>query len=187
MRIIIAAIVGGIVMFMWGAVSHMLTPVGEMGLKTIANEEPVVMSLQANLKEPGFYFVPGMDMSKEPTPEEEAAWTARYEKGPNAIVIYSPTGETPMSPKQLAVELGSDVFASLIVALLLTWTAAAFTKRVAMATLIGLVAWLSVNVSYWNWYHFPAAMVMGELIDQVVGWFLTGLVMAFILRKQTML
>ena len=93
-------------MFMWGAVSHMLTPVGEMGLKTIANEEPVVMSLQANLKEPGFYFVPGMDMSKEPTPEEEAAWTARYEKGPNAIVIYSPSRSPQLPDVPSSTEAG---------------------------------------------------------------------------------
>src|SRR4051794_20716805 len=118
MRIVIAAIVGGIVMFMWGAVSHMLTPIGEMGMKTIPNETAVVSTLQSNLNEPGFYFIPGMDMSKELTPEEKAAWAAKYEKGPNAIVIYQPTGETPMSPKQFGIELASNIAAALVVALL---------------------------------------------------------------------
>jgi len=186
MRIIVAAIAGGVVMFMWGAVSHMVTPIGEMGLKNTPNESAVVSTLQSNLTEPGFYFIPGMDMSKPMSAEEEAAWTAKYEKGPNAIVIYHPDGETPMSPKQFGVELGSNILAALVVALLLTWTAASFSKRVAMATLIGLTAWLSINVSYWNWYRFPTAMVMGELIDQVVGWLLVGLVMAFILRNKTL-
>ena len=187
MRIVIAAIVGGIVMFMWGAVSHMLTPIGEMGMKTIPNETAVVSTLQSNLNEPGFYFIPGMDMSKALTPEEKDAWAAKYEKGPNAIVIYQPTGETPMSPKQFGVELASNIAAALVVALLMTWMVASFSKRVAMAALIGLTAWLSINVSYWNWYHFPIAMVTGELIDQVVGWFLSGIVMAFILRKRTLI
>jgi hypothetical protein len=186
MRIIIAAIVGGIVMFVWGAASHMLTPIGEMGLKTTPNEAPIVSALQSNLNEPGFYFIPGMDMHKEVSAEEQAAWTARYEKGPNAIVIYQPTGETPMSPKQLGTEFISNILAALVVALLMTWTVGSFAKRVAMATLVGLTAWLSIDVSYWNWYHFPIGMITGELLEQVIGWLLTGFVMAFILRNRTL-
>ena len=33
MRIYIAGLIGGIVLFVWGAVSHMVLPVGEMGIQ----------------------------------------------------------------------------------------------------------------------------------------------------------
>ena len=33
MRILIAGVIGGLVMFMWGAVAHMMLPIGEMGMK----------------------------------------------------------------------------------------------------------------------------------------------------------
>ncbi|MEO8647976.1 MAG: hypothetical protein ABI539_02300 [Acidobacteriota bacterium] len=183
MRILIAGIVGGIVMFMWGAFSHMVIGMGEAGVKNAPNEPAVVAALKANLTEPGFYFVPGMDMSREQTAEEKAAWTAAYTTGPNAIIVYHPTGETPMSPRQFGVELGSNIAAALIVALFFTWLTPSFSKRVALATLVGLVAWLSVNVSYWNWYRFPGSMMASELIEELIGWFLVGLVMAFIVRS----
>ena len=184
MRIIIAGIIGGIVMFMWGAVSHMVLPVGEMGLKAIPNETAVVADLRANITEPGMYFIPGMDMSRAQTPEEEAAWTEKYTAGPNALLIYHPTGETPMSPRQFAAELGTDILASIFVALFFTWMTPSFSKRVVLATLIGLVAWLSIDVSYWNWFRFPGSFIAGELVDQVVGWFAAGLVMAFIAKPR---
>jgi hypothetical protein len=57
-----------------------------------------------------------------------------------------------------------------------------YGQRVLFVALLGLIAWLSINVSYWNWYGFPTAFVLGEGIDQVVGWLLAGLAMAKIIR-----
>ena len=90
-----------------------------------------------------------------------------------------------MSPKQFAVELGTNILAAIFVALFFTWMTPSFSKRVVLATLIGLVAWLSIDVSYWNWFRFPGSFITGELIDQVVGWFVAGLVMAFIAKPRT--
>ena len=184
MRILVAGLAGGIVLFIWGAVSHMVLGVGEMGFKTIPNEVSVVSNLKANLSEPGMYIVPGMDMTRTPTAEEQAAWTAKYQEGPNALVIYQPTGVAPFSPQQLGIELLSNILAAIVVALMLSWLVPSFSKRVALATLFGLGAWLSIDVSYWDWYRFPSEFITGELIEQVVGWFIAGLVMAFIVRPR---
>ena len=186
MRIIVAGIVGGIVMFFWGFVSHMALGVGEAGIKTLpdAKEAPIVAAMKANISEPGLYFVPGMDMSRKSTDEEWAAWTSKYEAGPTAFLVYSPVGETPMSPKQLGVEFASNVLAALVGAFMLSWTVPSLGKRVVLATLIGLAAWLSINVSYWDWYRFPAAFVSSELIEQVAGWFLSGLAMGLVLKQK---
>lgn len=43
---------------------------------------------------------------------------------------------------------------------------------------LGLFAWISISLSYWNWYAFPADFVVAEGIDQVAGWFLAGLAVA---------
>ena len=186
MRIIVAGIVGGIVMFFWGAVAHMFLGVGEAGVKTLpdAKEAPIVAAMKSNITEPGLYFMPGMDMSRTPTTEEMAAWTAKYEAGPTVFLVYNQTGETAMSPKQFGVEFASNILAAIVGAFMLSWTVPSFGKRVALATLIGLAAWLSINVSYWDWYRFPGAFVNSELIEQVVGWFLSGLAMAFVLKPK---
>ena len=184
MRILIAGIGGGIVLFIWGAVSHMALGVGESAFKPLPNEMAVVSNLKANISEPGMYILPGMDMTHPQTSEEQAAWTAKYKEGPNALIIYNPTGVTPFSPGQLGIELISDILAALIVALMFTWLVPSFSKRVVFAALFGLAAWLSIVVSYWDWYRFPTEFITGELIEQVVGWFIAGLVMAFIVRPK---
>ena len=182
MRILVAAIAGGLVMFVWSAVAHLFLGVGEAGIKSIPNEAPVVAALKANISEPGLYFVPGMDMSRRPTDEEMALWTAKYQAGPDAIIVYTPVGDTPMSARQLGVEFISNVLAALAGAFILSWSVPSFGKRVILATLIGLAAWLSINVSYWEWYHFPGTFVGSELLEQGVGWFLSGFAMACVLK-----
>jgi hypothetical protein len=37
-------------------------------------------------------------------------------------------------------------------------------------------------VSYWNWYGFPTDFTTGAALDEIIGWFLGGLVLAAIVR-----
>ena len=118
MRLIIAAVLAGIVMFMWGAVSHMFLGIGDAGVTPMPNENAVSAVLKTNITEPGFYFMPGMDMSHRATDEQQVAWTAKYKEGPTALLIFHPTGEEPMSMKQFGVELGSNIAAALVVGMI---------------------------------------------------------------------
>jgi hypothetical protein len=47
---------------------------------------------------------------------------------------------------------------------------------------MGLFGFLSILVSYWNWYGFPTDFTIGAVLDEVIGWFLAGLVLAAIVR-----
>lgn len=181
-RIAIAGIVGGIVMFVWGAVGHMFLGVGEFGVKSMPNEDAVVACMKSNIPDAGLYFAPGMDMSKKPTDEEFAAWSAKYEAGPNVFLVYRPTGAEAMSMHRFGIELLSNILAALVGAFMLSFVQPSFFKRVVVATGIGIAAWLSINVSYYDWYRFPANFVASELIEQGVGWALSGAAMAMIVR-----
>lgn len=184
MRLVVAAVIAGIVMFMWGAVSHMFLGIGDAGVTPMPNETAVESALKTNITEPGLYFMPGMEMSHNASAEQQAAWAAKYKQGPTALLIYHPIGEEPMSIKQFGVELGSNIAAALVVGMILSLGAVSFSRGVTISTLVGLAAWLSVNVSYWNWYRFPTNFVTAELIDQVAGWLLAGFVLGFILRRR---
>ena len=46
--------------------------------------------------------------------------------------------------------------------------------RVVVAGAMGLFAWLTISVPYWNWYMFPVSFTLGAWIEQVVGWVLAG-------------
>jgi hypothetical protein len=154
-------------------------------VKQVPNEAAVIATMKTNITEPGFYYLPGMDMSKTPTDEEMAAVTAKHKEGPTAILIYQPTGSDVMAPSQLGTEFASNVLAAFAGALILWFAAVGFARGVIISTLVALAGWLSINASYWNWYQFPTGFVTAELIDQVAGWFLAGLVMAFILKRRS--
>ena len=183
-RIVIAALVGGIAVFGWGAISHMVLPLGEMGLSRLRGEEALVAQIKLSVTEPGFYMFPGMDPdSNKMTLPEQVAWEKKYEAGPRGVVIFDPTGDKAMGPKMLGTEFASNVLGCLMLAIVLAHIPAPLGKRVMLATLMGLFAWLMIDVSYWNWYRFPTIFAVQGLIDQGVGGLVAGLAIALVLGK----
>ncbi|HEV8239855.1 MAG TPA: hypothetical protein VGS57_10855 [Thermoanaerobaculia bacterium] len=182
-RIAIAAVVGGLAMFIWGAISHMLTPLGEAGLKSMpaASEPAVTGALSANVPDDGMYMFPGMDERARSTKEGQEEWMRRYAAGPAGLLIYHPHGGSVMNPKLFGIELLTNILAVAVAA----WAAShvrTFARRVALVTTFGLAAWLSIEASYWNWYGFPTNYALAQLVDQLGGFFFAGLVVAWLVR-----
>ena len=183
-KLLLPAILGGLVVFIWSAIAHMVLPIGGMGLKTIPNNEDAVLSaMKSNIQQPGLYFMPGFDMSRKPTEAEMSAVQAKYESGPTAFLVYHPTGVKMMSWGQLIREGIFNILAALIAAFIISTTTATLITRGIMIMLMGLFAWLSISASYWNWYRFPGTFIIGEGLDQVIGWLLGGLVIAWLLQR----
>lgn len=83
-----------------------------------------------------------------------------------------------MEPRQLIWELVTDILGAMVAAIVLSYTVAPYLRRVVLVGALGLFGWLSISISYWIWYGFPASYILAEGIDQVVGWLLGGLVIA---------
>lgn len=189
-KILLGGVVGGIVIFVWSAISHIVLPLGEVGIKDLPNEEMVVTAMRANITDPGFYFFPGMGLSAGMSKEEKQAsmqrWQEKYRQGPNGILIYHPQGQDPMMAKGLLIELLSNIAGALVAAYLLAKAVvgiASFGGKVLFVLLLGLFASLAIDISYWNWYGFPGSYTLVQIIDQVVGWGLAGLVLAAIIKR----
>jgi hypothetical protein len=181
-KIIAGSLVGGTVVFIWGAVSHMVLPTGDMGIKSLPNEAVLLPQMKQAIHERGFYFFPGMGEG-EMSEADETAWKDKLRAGPRGAVIFDPSGGEMMSPAQLGTELVSNILAASILALVLAKTRASRGGRVALAALLGVFAWMSIDVSYWNWYRFPTAFAAGAFIEQAVGWLLAGVVIALVLGR----
>ncbi len=181
-RILAAGIVGGLLVFGWGALAHTVLPLGETGIGQLPDESFVMAPMTATIQDPGLYLFPASDPSRDPSPEEEMAWQDRYRAGPRGMVVFQPTGAEPMSPKQLGTEAISNVLAALIGAFLLSLMSGGYLVRVVAVTSLGLFAWLSINVSYWNWFGFPVDFTIAAGILEVVGWLVAGLAMAAIVK-----
>jgi hypothetical protein len=181
-RVLLGGLVGGGVVFIWGAVSHMALPLGEMGVRPIPNEDQVVTAMRGAIREPGFYFFPGMDKSRQASKSEQEAWEQKMKKGPWGVLIIHPEGGEAMLPRQLGTELATNIVAALLAASLLAQVRSGYTGRVLFVTLLGAFGFVIVNVPYWNWYGFPADFTIAQAIEHVAGWFLAGLVLAAIVR-----
>ena len=183
-RIVLAGILGGVIAFIWSAIVHMCPLTGHLGLSMIneKDEAAVLAALKGNLQQPGLYFFPGMDMTKEMTKEQRDAWAAKYRAGPAGLLLYHPAGGEPMEPKQLIIEFLSTLLCALIAASILSATVGKLLCRATMVAMMGLFTWLAISVSQWNWYGFPFSFIAVDAIDQVIGWLLAGFLMAKLIK-----
>lgn len=187
-RIVVGGIVAGFIMFIWGAVSHMVLGLGEYGIKPIPGESVVLGTLKGQLKEPGFYFFPGLDNSPGLTKEQKAAaakaWSEKFLAGPRGLIVYHPDGSQPITPGQLVTQLLSEIAAALVAAFVLAQAVAlrSYIARVVLVAGMGLIPFFMVHLPYWNWYGFPADFTIAQLIDRLVAFLIAGLVLAKIVK-----
>jgi hypothetical protein len=186
-RVVAAALVGGIIMFAWGAIAHMMTPLGEMGISTVgtAEEKEFQAALKAAFGREGLYYVPGAPMRDDMDGPAVEAWAKASENEPTAFVVYTPRMGEMMPPSNLVNEAVSNGVAALLVAIILGMTSVGYVGRVFITVLIGVSGWLSISVSYWIWYHFPVDFVLAEGAMQAIGWLASGIFMAGIVGGKT--
>jgi hypothetical protein len=48
-EILLAGILGGIAMFIWTSIAHLVLPLGEAGIQEIPNESAVLSAMQSNI------------------------------------------------------------------------------------------------------------------------------------------
>src|SRR4051812_45265956 len=127
-RIIIAALAGGIIVFIWSAIAHMALPLGTMGLSVMPNEDAVVESMRTNLTANGMYIFPGGDMKKM-TDEQQKVWAEKMKRGPYGILVYTTVGSDAMTPKMLISEFLTNVLAAFLAAWLVSLMVATYGMR----------------------------------------------------------
>jgi hypothetical protein len=189
-RVVMAGILGGLTMFIWLFVAHEFLQLGEIGVREIPNESRVLDPMQAAISEPGLYIFPGFGLGPKPTPaqrnEAMPAYMKKYETSAHGILIYHPPSGPFNFGKLLAAEGTLNLFEGLLAAWLLSWAAAGrgYAARVGFVVAVGVVAAVSTNVEYWNWYEFPNAYVAGYIVTQVVGYALVALVVARFVKDE---
>ncbi len=184
MRVLVATLIGGVVMFAWGAIAHMFTPLGHSGVSTLPNEAALLEVMKAKIPAQGLYKFPDADPAKLTTDEAKSALAEKHRMGPSGLLIYTPEGAEMMSPRQLGLELASNLLAALCMVVVLS-ACHGLAMRVLVSTLAGVAGWLSVCASYGIWYNFPKDFVLAEGIMQAAGWFASGLGIALVLGKKS--
>jgi len=185
MRVLVAGLIGGILMFLWGVVAHMALGLGNVGLKQPASESVVLSTLHEGLGDKaGVYILPSLDPKKMGDPAEVIASQQQAIRSPYAWVVYLPQGDdmTRMGP-QIGRQWASDTLSALALAFVMGLAGIGFRRRLALAAAAVAFAWLSTMVPYWNWYRFPLDFTWAALIEQLIGWLIAGAAMAWWLGR----
>jgi hypothetical protein len=181
MRILIAGLLGGIVMFLWGVTAHMALGLGEVGLRLPVNENAALGGLQQGLgDQAGVYMLPSLDPKKMGDAAEVRAYSLKAVRSPYAWVVYQPQGTdmTQMGP-QIGRQWASDTLGALTLAFVMGLAAIGFRRRLMVAAAAALFAWFGTLLPYWNWYRFPLDFTLAALAEQLIGWLIAGAVMAW--------
>ncbi len=180
-KIIIAGIVGGILIFVWSFVSHMVLPFGHWGVQSfpVAGNEALQSVISSNIQRDGLYFYPGTENMETMMTDQAAmaAYEEKYRAGPSGLVIVVPRGESSFSLNKLLRELGTDVAAAILGALLIFWGVdrSSLFRTFGMSVAMGLMAWFLISASYNIWYRFPRDLIIGEAITEVAGFAIAGI------------
>lgn len=187
-RVVLAAVLGSIAIFVWTSAAHMVLHIGESGVREIPNNEQAVLTaMQAGIgNTSGLYLYPGMGLGPNPTHEQQRAAMDRYDtklaSNPSGILIYHPPGTKFVMSSHLLIEFLTEFAEAFLVVFLLAQTKPmSFAGRVGFVTIAGVIAAMATNVSYWNWYGFPANYTAAYMLIQVVGFFCVGLVAALVM------
>jgi hypothetical protein len=191
-RIFLAALLGAIAMFAWTAIAHMALPLGEAGVQNTMNDESLLSAMKSTVKDQdGLYIYPSMGLGPDATHAQRSEAMKTYsetlEKNPSGFFIYHPAGSRPMTMgKFLTVEFVTELIEAFIAVWLLAQTRiVTFGGRLGFVVAVGILAAISTNVSYWNWWGFPTVYTAAYMFIQFVGFFLVGLVAAIMFRRVT--
>jgi len=189
-RILLAGVLGGLAMFIWASIAHMVVPLGSTGVREIPNEANVLGAMQSSLGQTsGLYIFPGLGAGPNPTTAQRNAAMKDYgpklAANPSGLLIYHPPGAKGITGGKLGLEFLTEVVETLLAVLLLAQTRLeSYAGKVGFIVLVGIIAALATNIPYWNWYGFPGNYTAAYMTTQIVGYLSAGLVAAAVMKNR---
>ena len=152
-----------------------------MGIKEMPNEQGILAAMQSGLgSNAGLYLFPAVGA------EGMNGYQSKLDRNPSGLLMYHPAGAKALAPSQLITEFLTEVLEAILAAFLLSQTRlTGFGARVGFVTLVGIVAAMTTNVPYWNWYGFPGSYTAAYMFTQIVDYLLVGLVVSALLKPKT--
>ncbi|MBI5362526.1 MAG: hypothetical protein HZA53_05055 [Planctomycetes bacterium] len=186
-RVILAALLGGLALFLWGWVAHMALPLGTMGLSNLpTGEAQVAEALRSHVTTAGVYVVPGFDPARKWDGAYQESIASQRKAGPYALMVVVPKDALSMDSSQLVNEAGTSITLALIAAFLILVAGglSSLWARLLFCVLLACFGLLQTDVRFWNWYQFPGTFTLAQVIDKVAGGVILGLVIHLVYRRR---
>lgn len=188
LRVILAAIIGGILVFAWSMVSWMVLPYHTQSIHQFKDEAAVTKALKEQVDHSGVYvlpFVPADTLSK-PATEQKAIWEGVQKKqqtGPMVFASVALEGTQYNMKTAMIYGLILQIAGAFIISLILWgFCCSGYMCRLFTVSTIGLLIGLLGTVPYMIWWKFSPAFTLACAADAFIGWTIAGLFMAAIVK-----
>jgi len=183
-RLALGGLFGGVVMFVWVAVSWITLPWHHTTLLNFSDEAAVAAIISDNAQQSGVYllpnpvnFTPGADEAEQLRYFDDSA--ARMKQGPFVFASVKREGSDPDNPAPFILALVTRVVAALLMTgLVLLSVRRGYWRRVAFVTALGVLTGLMATFPNWNWWKFDSMFTLVNFADYVIQSLLAGLVIA---------
>lgn len=184
-KIIKCGLIGGLVLFIWGAIFWTFLPLQKNIMKSFSNESEVRSAIVDNTKGSGLYVLPNLSEYIQGSSDYDNAKN-RMRDGPYATVAVMANGKNP----NITGSLLAALIVKIVAVCLATWLllncshAPTFHKSVKFITMVGVLVAIASTLPFVIWFGFPVTFAVGSIIETVIGWFLAGLIIAKMLSKK---
>lgn len=183
-RVLLAAVLSAVLMFVWGFVFWGVLNLGEQVMKPLPAELDVLASLRQSSAESGMYVYPMP--SEEKDDDAKLIFETKHLEGPILQMAYVAEGGPVMPPERFAQGLGHYFAVALLTGCLLALAARglpSFGSRVMFVLLLSLIAavWGNVGDAVW-WFHSREYCLANMAYTMGAG-LAMALVMASIVRR----
>ena len=169
-----AGVAAGVAMFVWGMFSHMVLPLGDVGIQALPDEAAVTAVLKDKVKSPGLYFYPYT--------KDEAAMEKLMAERPRGILTFT----SNVTPFNMGASIGMQCLNDIVAGLLLAWLMAmaapsltTLASKLLFGVVAGAIGTYGMLAAYCNWYGFSAAYALGAGFDSIVA----ACIGAFVIAK----
>jgi hypothetical protein len=176
-QLILGSVLGGIVLFVWGAIAWMIIPWPGQPLRAFKNDDAVTQAIVANAPRSGNYLLPNPDQ-KGLTAEQQQKAQDRMARGP---IVFAAVRLEPFNSmaKPLISQFLTQLLVALLGTILLSQTSGlSYQSRVVFLTTVGVVIFVGGHFDEATWWSFSSAYMFMQFGAIVIGWFLASLIMA---------
>jgi hypothetical protein len=178
-KIIIGAIVGGIITFAWQTLSWTALELHQDANQYTPKQDSILRYLSSQFQESGDYFMPANPPGA--SAEEREKLMTEAEGKPWAKVSYHTKWSGNMTGNILRGLLVNILMVALLIWILLKIPNASFQTILLSSIFVGLMGFMHFPYSTYIWYE--SGGIRADLLDAVVMWGACGLWLGWYLRK----
>lgn len=176
---LIAALVGGIIIFFWQFLSNAALDLHRPATQYSSNQDTILNFLSTQLEE-GKYFLPNTPVGATTSEMQQLAEESKGK--PWAIIDYKKANTTNMP-----MNMGRGLITNFIMVWLFTWLLSkgnynSFGSIFSASVAVGILSFLFYPYTNFIWYESPG--IYADMLDGLIGWGLCGIWLGMYLKEK---